>query len=275
MKFISFFKKNALTLFELVAFITAIVASVLYSNKDKDSAVITLIVVLICFSIISLFKNIMDNKNRDMIYKIYDLIETRRHPYKLTLDSIMQKRDAVNLDFIDHAQEIYITGGSLVRIVGNLNTIIDKLDNHCTINFILVEPLTDAARILGEVVANRTEEKYNQQIINSLEDLVCCAEEYPERINIKTINYVPSLSFVATHISTKFKKKSVIKVEIYSRHGHENKRMNFVIKNNLKDDLYGYFREELLNIDKNSKLCSRENLNKYIQRFEESKKECG
>jgi hypothetical protein len=142
---------------------------------------------------------------------------------------------------LDNAVEIYISGGSLVRITNEyIGYFEKKVKQRTKIRFLLLNPDSEAVKLTaGNVVYEISDyERYKYQIENSLECLKKLKIKYPDLVEIKISNQVPPFGLMIVNPN---KSSGCMTVEIYGCALPARDRASFLLERNREPQSYDYF----------------------------------
>jgi hypothetical protein len=137
---------------------------------------------------------------------------------KPSFDSVMLDRTTQpSLESrLENVREIYMAGGSLVRLTSEYIGLLEKKAKEgCKMKFLLVGPDKEAVKLLAEnvVYESNDSKSYSNQIKNSLSQLSRLQKQFPSKIGIKILEYVPPYSMLITNPNDS---SSKIDIELYS-----------------------------------------------------------
>jgi hypothetical protein len=142
---------------------------------------------------------------------------------------------------LQSAKEISIIGGSLFRLASEyLGYFEEKAQNGCAFKFLLLEPESEAARLVAEYVVYELGDNntYNNQIKTSLFNLQRLKQRYSDLIEIRTYKFVPPLSLL---IVDPKKEHGSIQVELYTHAVPTRDRAEFTLQASHEPYWYNFF----------------------------------
>jgi len=153
---------------------------------------------------------------------------------------------------LDSAREIFITGGSLVRITNEyIGYFKDKAKDKCKLKFVIVNPESEAAKLLVNNVVYEVNdyEVYLNQTKNSLRSLLVLSADYPEYVEVKVTNQVPPFGLV---IADPNKEYGSMTIEVFGYALPARERGSILIKRNHEPESFSYFKSQFEKIWENS-----------------------
>ena len=178
-----------------------------------------------------------------------------KHERKPPIDLIFSDRKSLSpLETrLQSAKEIIITGGSLFRLASEyLGYFERKARDGCLLKFLLVDPDSEAARLLAKYVVYEMNapDIYRDQLRTSLSNLHRLKQRYPDQIELKVCDFVPPFSLL---ILDPKKEHGSIQVELYTLAVPTRDRPEFTVQAALERYWYNFF------------------LNQFTQMWEQSK----
>lgn len=162
---------------------------------------------------------------------------------KASLDTILVNRKQVHsLELrLKYAKDIRISGASLFRLTTEyLGFLQEKAKEGCKFKFLLLDPNCEAAKLVAthivyEVNDNQT---YINNINTTISNLTLLKKKYPDNIEIKIADFIPSFSIFITDPE---KEDGTIRVEIYTQAVPTRERPQLALSNNREPHWFKFF----------------------------------
>lgn len=163
-----------------------------------------------------------------------------------SLDSILKNRQQLKPleERLKHTKEVMITGGSLFRLTSEyLGFFEEKAKEGCSFKFLLLNPNCTAAKLLALNIVYEVDsfDAYKKNINNSLIALHGLKEKYPDLIQIKTTDFIPSFSLF---ICDPEKIEGSIMVELYTCDVSTRNRPHMILLKNRESGWFRFFNNQ-------------------------------
>jgi len=167
-----------------------------------------------------------------------------------SLDSILRTRKQLPPleERLKHTKEIRITGGSLFRLSSEyIGFFEDKAKEGCHLKFLLLNPNCTAAKLIAKNIVYEVEnyEVYKNNINNALGNLKTLKNKFPEMVQIRISDFIPSYSLF---ICDPVKQEGNIMVELYTYGVPTRERPHLILLKSREPDWFKFFLKQFDNI---------------------------
>ncbi len=139
------------------------------------------------------------------------------------------------------SKEVFITGGSLIRLSNEYLGLFENLAKEgCVIKLLLLNPNAPSAKLTADNIVYEIDdfETYQNYIKSSLKSFTKLSKKYPNSIEIKISDFLPSYSFFGVDLSKDY---GSIMVEIYTFNEPTRERPHFNLSKMNDPVWFNYF----------------------------------
>lgn len=165
---------------------------------------------------------------------------------KASLDEILiTRKDLEPLEErLKYTKDVKISGASLFRLINEyINLFEDKAKEGCNFKFIVLDPNCEATKLIAENIVYEISDikTYINNINSTLNSLEKLKSKFPEKIEIKTVNFLPAYSLVITDSQ---KETGIVRLELYTQQVPTRNRPQLVLRKNREPNWFKFFTSQ-------------------------------
>lgn len=213
-----------------------------YSSSALLGWIITILCLIATSMLIERFMSL--NKIEKNVSETNTFLKLREG--KASLDDIFITRKELKPleERLKYTKDIKITGASLFRLTTEyMNLFEDKANEGCTFKFIILNPNCEATKLVADNIVYEINDikTYINNINNTISSLKLLKEKYPDKIEIKKVNFLPAYSLVITDSE---KDNGIIRLELYTQQVPTRNRPQLVVLKSREPKWYKFFSNQ-------------------------------
>ena len=215
-----------------------------------DSKLLGWILTILCLLATSILVDRFTNLRRIEKYseEVNELLKTKKG--KVSLETILSTRKTLPPleERLQSAKEVVITGGSLFRLSSEYLGLFEKLaKDGCKMKFLMLSPETESAKITAENIVYEIQDysSYKNYIQSSIYGFKKLKEKYPESVEIRLSEYLPSFSIFGIDTT---KDNGEIMIELYTHNVPTRERPHFLLQSKREPFWYKFFLNQFESI---------------------------
>lgn len=162
---------------------------------------------------------------------------------KASLDEIFTTRKELEPleSRLKYTKDVKITGASLFRLTTEyMNLFEDKANDGCNFKFILLNPNCISTELVAKNIVYEINDvkTYTSNINNTINSLQQLKNKYPDKIEIKTVEFLPAYSLLITDSE---KESGIVRLELYTQQVPTRNRPQLVLMKNREPKWYNFF----------------------------------